>query len=110
MWFIWFSLVHASIEGPPCDLAAANTCLLNSGTLLRSVSLPVSLHSIAADPAEHALYLGGGDGRIFEVSLIGSIAEASETGIYTAGGSRSAQLPVQKLHLFTWLASMLNAN
>lgn len=47
------------------------------GTLLRSVSLPVSLHSIAADPLQLALYLGAGDGRIFEVSLAGGGAEAA---------------------------------
>ena len=42
-----------------------------AGTLLRSLSLPTPLHAVAADPAEHALYLAGGDGRVFEASLVG---------------------------------------
>ncbi|CAL8463828.1 g3362 [Coccomyxa elongata] len=44
---------------------------LAQGNLLGSITFPVSLHSVTADPAEHATYLGGADGRIFEVSLAG---------------------------------------
>lgn len=42
-----------------------------AGNLLRSITFPVSLHSVTPDPVEHAMYLGGADGRIFEVSLAG---------------------------------------
>ena len=42
-----------------------------AGTLLRSVSFPVSLHSLLLGPGEHAIYAGGADGRIFEVPLAG---------------------------------------
>ncbi|BDA48951.1 WD repeat-containing protein 18 [Coccomyxa sp. Obi] len=50
---------------------SCKTWSLAQGNLLRSITFPVSLHSVSMDPAEHALYLGGADGRIFEVSLAG---------------------------------------
>ena len=34
------------------------------------MALPVALQAVTADPAEHALYLGAADGRIFELSLV----------------------------------------
>lgn len=42
-----------------------------AGELLRTISLPCALHAVALDPTEHALYLGGSDGRVFDVSLVG---------------------------------------
>ena len=68
-----------------------------AGSLLRTIDLPVSLHSVVTDPWEHSLFLGAGDGRIFEASLIGRTplpspgqppAEAAlgEAGIRTLAG------------------------
>ena len=34
------------------------------------MALPAALQAVTADPAEHALYLGAADGRIFELSLV----------------------------------------
>ena len=42
-----------------------------AGTLLRSATFPVPLHCVLLGPAEHALYAGGADGRIFELPLAG---------------------------------------
>ena len=42
-----------------------------AGNLLRSVPFVTSLHCVTADPAERALYVGGGNGQIFEISLVG---------------------------------------
>ncbi len=56
-------------------------CTTPAGTLLRSLSLPTSLHAVAADPTEHALYLAGGDGRIFEVSLVGDDRARGAAGV-----------------------------
>ena len=53
------------------DMLKLFSRVLAAGTLLRSFSLPTALYAVAADPAEHALYLAGGDGRIFEASLVG---------------------------------------
>jgi hypothetical protein len=52
-------------------LVGESACVLLAGMLLRSISLPVSLHCLITDPAEHSLYLGGADGRVFEVLLAG---------------------------------------
>ena len=68
-----------------------------TGSLLRTIDLPVSLHSVVTDPWEHSLFLGAGDGRIFEASLVGRTplhspgqppAEAAlwEAGIRTLAG------------------------
>ena len=67
------------------DFEACN--YVHAGTLLRSVSFPVPLHSVAADPAEHALYLGGADGRIFEVSLAGPRPAPDPTAFLGLPGS-----------------------
>lgn len=45
-------------------------CYIIAGDLLRSAALPAALQAVTADPAEHALYLGAADGRIFELSLV----------------------------------------
>jgi len=62
--------------------------------LLRSISFPVSLHSVTTDPAEHALFVGGADGRIFEVSLAGQPPAARDPMALpaaAAGGSSGAE-------------------
>ncbi len=71
--------------GVRVDFKACNSN--HAGTLLRSVSFLVSLHSVAADPAEHALYLGGADGRIFEVSLAGLRPTPDPTAFLGVPGS-----------------------
>eukprot|EP00951_Prasinocladus_malaysianus_P027694 scaffold249807_cov31-Prasinocladus_malaysianus.AAC.1 len=70
------STAHGSFR---CFVA---TCLVRwplTVTLAPAVALPASLHTLALDPGEFALYAGGGDGRIFEVPLTGGgAAEASD--------------------------------
>lgn len=39
--------------------------------LLRSLTFPAAIHSLALQPGEQCLYAGASDGRIFEASLIG---------------------------------------
>ncbi len=69
---------------------------LLTGTLLRSLTFPASIHSIRTDPGEHALYAGAGDGRVFETSLVGEVTggegtgERAEAGYYTLEGNTSA--------------------
>lgn len=55
--------------------------------MLRSISFPVFLHSVAADQAEHALYLGGANGRIFKVSLAGPQQAPGLAAFLALGGS-----------------------
>lgn len=60
----------------PLAVSAALDChchirSIATGELLRTISLPCALHAVALDPTEHALYLGGSDGRVFDVSLVG---------------------------------------
>ena len=61
--------------------------VLHAGVLLRSVAFPVSLHSLAIDPAEHALYVGGGDGRIFELPLAGQAGDDRAGSGLSNGGA-----------------------
>ena len=63
--------MSSSTDGRTPGFTSTRAADMDAGTLLRSLSLPTSLHAVAADPAEHALYLAGGDGRIFEASLVG---------------------------------------
>lgn len=69
---------------------------LLTGTLLRSLTFPASIHSIRTDPGDHALYAGAGDGRIFETSLVGEVTggegtgERPEAGYYTLEGNTTA--------------------
>ena len=39
--------------------------------LLRSVTFPIAIHSVALQPGEQCIYAGASDGRIFEASLVG---------------------------------------
>ena len=59
---------HIRLLTPPSRKAGAGA---RAGVLLWSAAFPVALHALALDPAEHALYAGGGDGRIFELALAG---------------------------------------
>ena len=67
-----------------------------AGTLLRSLTFPADIHSVTTDPGDHALYAGAGDGRIFETSLVGEVAngeasnERHEAGYYTLEGHVAA--------------------
>ena len=57
---------EVDVVTPPPELARARL----AGEQLRSAALPAALQAVTADPAEHALYLGAADGRIFELSLV----------------------------------------
>ena len=70
------------------QVAVATCTAARAGVLLRSVAFPVSLHSLALDPAEHALFAGGGDGRVFELPLAGQAgSDRAGSGLGGAGGS-----------------------
>ena len=62
-------------RGGACLVASASsdrTCklwTLGGGHLLRTVSLPAALCSVALDACEATLYAGAADGRVFEVPL-----------------------------------------
>ena len=45
------------------------------------MALPAALQAVTADPAEHALYLGAADGRIFELSLVRSAPLAGAAAV-----------------------------
>ena len=70
--FAWLRVMRSGSAAP-----SAAPC--RAGELLRSAALPAALQAVTADPAEHALYLGGADGRIFELSLVPAHA-ACEAG------------------------------
>lgn len=61
-----------------------------SGGLLRSVALPAPVHSLALDPAEHALYAGCASGTIYEVALVGSPAADAADGSSGLEGAAAA--------------------
>ncbi|KAK9826171.1 hypothetical protein WJX81_003129 [Elliptochloris bilobata] len=65
---------------------------LAAGELLHSVALPAALQAVTADPAEHALYLGAADGRIFELSLVGApVRENADGAVAAAAGDGSSE-------------------
>eukprot|EP00884_Botryococcus_braunii_P017660 jgi/Botrbrau1/4578/Bobra.60_2s0064.1 len=71
---------------------------LATGAELKAVHLPASLHSLALDAGEHAAYVGGNDGRIFEISLVGCPRDGREGDARAAAaavspGGSSQQLP-----------------
>lgn len=58
------------------------------------VDLPASLYCLALDTGEHSLYAGGGDGRIFEISLVGPADSFQAVGAVQSGAvGPPAQLP-----------------
>jgi len=59
-------------------------CHIYAGDLLRSAALPAALQAVTADPAEHALYLGDADGRIFELSLVRAPAAHTPSWLLSA--------------------------
>lgn len=67
-------------------------CKPCAGEELTAFQLPAPLHCVATDPGEHALYLGGGDGRIFEVSLLHGGSTGGNTGGNGGGSSRHVAL------------------
>ena len=48
-----------------------------AGTLLRSVRLPAALTALTIEPGEHAAYVGGEDGVVYELDLVGGAVEGS---------------------------------
>jgi pre-rRNA-processing protein IPI3 len=48
---------------------------MSDGALLAAVTLPVAAMCVTMDAGEHCLYVGGADGTIYEVSLVGEIPE-----------------------------------
>ncbi|KAK9818942.1 hypothetical protein WJX74_004888 [Apatococcus lobatus] len=48
-----------------------------SGVLLRSLTFPTAVHSLALQPGEQCIYAGASDGRIFEASLVGDLPAAA---------------------------------
>lgn len=50
---------------------------LSDGKLLASHALPSGLNCVVMDAGEHALYVGGTEGVIYEVSLVGSSSGAA---------------------------------
>mmetsp|Transcript_39563 Transcript_39563/g.112198 ORF Transcript_39563/g.112198 Transcript_39563/m.112198 type:complete len:476 (+) Transcript_39563:131-1558(+) len=66
------------------SVALDRTCKLYSLPLrvvLLVATLPASLHSLALDLGQHALYAGGGDGRIFEVPLVERSSASQAAGL-----------------------------
>ena len=66
-----------SLVSPPAGGAGGTAA---GGPLLRSVTLPAGVHSLALDPGEHALYAGCASGTIYEVPLVGGGAAAAAGG------------------------------
>jgi len=64
------------------------------GDELAAFQLPAALRSVTADPGEHCLYLGSGDGRIFEVSLL----RGGDAGNNGGGGGGSSRFEVLDGH------------
>ena len=59
--------------------SAAKFELCAAGKLLFSENFPSSLHCVTVDRWEGSLFLGGGDGRIFQVGMYPSEVKPSET-------------------------------
>ena len=60
-----------------------------AGEELAAFRLPAPLRCLAVDPGEHALYAGGGDGCIFEVSLLHGGGGGADAGVSGASGATS---------------------
>jgi hypothetical protein len=60
---------------------------MSDGALLAAVTLPVAAVCVTMDAGEHALYVGGADGTIYEVSLVGEVPEVQ--GSNKAGSTSS---------------------
>ncbi|KAK1267987.1 hypothetical protein QJS04_geneDACA013874 [Acorus gramineus] len=58
---------------------------LSKGTLLRSITFPCIINAIALDPAEHAFYAGGQDGKIYVAALNAVCNSSSSHGMYIIG-------------------------
>lgn len=46
--------------------------MADGGRLLATASLPSGINCVALDAGEHAVYAGGSDGAVYEISLVGS--------------------------------------
>ncbi|GFH21551.1 uncharacterized protein HaLaN_18880 [Haematococcus lacustris] len=67
---------------------------LSDGALLATVALPVAATAVVVDAGEHALYVGGADGSVYEVSLVGEVADLQQQQPNGTGGSQlGAQRP-----------------
>ena len=77
------------LKAPPVGTSLTCRAFTCAGTLLRSVSFPVPLHSVLLGPGEHALYAGGADGRIFELPLAGQPVQAAASSGSGIGGEDS---------------------
>ena len=80
----------------------------SAGRLIRSISLPAPLHSVFMDPWEHAVYAGASDGRIFELSLLGSRPEtATSHAVPSSSEAAMAEGDVQCLQGHTQAVTCL---
>ena len=61
---------------------------LSGSDPIHTIVCPSMLHSVVTDPQEHRLYLGGGDGRIFEADLHVSAAASAAAVLANAAAGR----------------------
>ncbi|KAK1317100.1 hypothetical protein QJS10_CPA05g02334 [Acorus calamus] len=74
------SIIISSSEDRTCKIWS-----LSKGTLLRSITFPCIINAIALDPAEHAFYAGGQDGKIYIAALNAVCNSSSSHGMYIIG-------------------------
>ncbi len=81
------------------DRTAKLHSLAGQGDLLAAAQLPCAATCVALDAGEHAMYVGGADGAVYEFSLVGEVpaqqpqdllgaaAGAGAAGLLEAGGA-----------------------
>ncbi|MEW5316242.1 MAG: hypothetical protein WDW38_007623 [Sanguina aurantia] len=70
---------------------------MSDGRLLLNARLPCALHCVALDPGEHAVYAGGSDGCIYEVSLTGANGGSGSSSAHPQGASAGSGASLSEL-------------
>lgn len=70
---------------------------MSDGRLLLNARLPCALHCVALDPGEHAVYAGGSDGCIYEVSLTGANGASGSSSTHPQGASAGSGASLSEL-------------
>ena len=64
--------------------------MAGGGRLLATASLPSGINCVALDAGEHAVYAGGSDGAVYEISLVGSGPNQPSAAAVSTSSSTSA--------------------